>query len=231
MIGDWWLTASGHQLKANGYQPAAKSGVFMGLEVEVKFLVGDLGVLRERVVAAGGVVGKPRVFERNVTYDNAWNGLRRKGQLLRLRQDAGVRLTFKGQPPVEMADSEAKVREEIEVSLDDFDQMVAILGRMGFETRQVYEKYRETFMLAGVEIVLDELPFGDFAELEGDEADIRRLSAVLGLDWAERVIANYLGLMAQVQAHYGLPFDDLTFANFRGVEVVMGDVLGNGAGA
>jgi hypothetical protein len=41
------------------------------LEVEVKFLAADLTGIRERILAAGAHLEKPRIFERNVSYDNA----------------------------------------------------------------------------------------------------------------------------------------------------------------
>lgn len=196
----------------------------MNLEVEVKFFVPDLAGFRQRLVAAGGVLAKPKVFERNVRYDNAWQGLTRKLQLLRLRQDGQVRLTFKGEP-LTRPDSEAKIREEVEVYISDFEAMALILRRIGFEPWQVYEKYRETFHLAGVEVVLDELPFGNFVELEGEEGAIRQLSGRIGLNWEGRILDNYLALMSKLKAHHQLPFDDLTFENFSGRDISIADIL------
>lgn len=190
------------------------------LETEVKFLAPDLAAWRAKLLAAGATLASPRVFERNVRYDNAWDGLQRKGQLLRLRQDARTRLTFKG-IPLHSATSEAKVREELEVTLSDFDTMALLLNRLGFEPKQVYEKYRETFTLDGVEVVLDELPFGEFLELEGEERAIRAVAAWLGLDWQQRILDNYLMIMGRVKAAYVLAFDDLTFDNFRDLQVDM----------
>lgn len=195
------------------------------LEVEVKFLVPDLEVLRSRLVAAGAQEERSRHLEHNVRYDTPDEALRYQEQLLRLRQDDRARLTFKG-AVLEQPGSEAKVREELEVTVSDFDRMGAILRRLGFLPLQVYEKYRETFLLHGVEIVLDELPFGSFAELEGEEVAIRTVATVLDLPWQERILDNYLNLMARVKAHYQLPFDDLTFANFAGRAVDLAAVLG-----
>jgi adenylate cyclase, class 2 len=194
------------------------------LEVEVKFLAADLPAVRARLLAAGARQQRARQFERNLRYDTARETLRQREQLLRLRQDDGVRLTFKGTAS-EQAGSEAKVREELEVTVSDFEQMGAILGRLGFTPVQVYEKYRETFTLEGVEIVLDELPFGNFVELEGEVAALRAVAATLALPWQERILDNYLNLMARVKAHYDLPFDDLTFVNFSGRTVNLGTVL------
>lgn len=194
------------------------------LEVEVKFYVADLQPVREGLLAAGAVREHPRQFERNLRFDTPEEGLRHSDQLLRLRQDERVRLTFKG-PTLHQAGSEAKVREELEVNVDNFERMAAILGRLGFLPFQSYEKYRETFSLQGVEVVLDEMPFGVFVELEGEEPSIRGVAELLGLPWGERILDNYLSLMARVKAYYGLAFDDLTFANFAGLQTDLAAVL------
>ena len=194
------------------------------LEVEVKFLVDDLAIWRERLLGAGAVLHKARVYERNVRLDTADQTLLQKWQLLRLRQDTSIRLTFKG-PVAEDAVSEAKVREELEIEVSDLDTAVLIFERLGFGPVQVYEKYRETFQLGEVEVVLDEMPYGNFLELEGSEDGIRTAVAHLGLDWNERHTTNYLAIMAQLKTRYNLSFDDITFDNFENLTVSAADVL------
>lgn len=185
------------------------------LEVEVKFLVQNLDAVRTRLRAAEATPGAPRVYERNVRYDTVDEALLARQMLLRLRQDTRTRLTFKG-PAAQDAVSEAKVREEVEVVVDDFDRMAHVLGRLGFAAVQTYEKYRETHHWRDVEIVLDELPFGNFVELEGpSEASLKAAANALGLDWSKRVLANYLALMELARRTFDLPFSDLTFDNFR----------------
>lgn len=196
------------------------------LEIEVKFLVADEGALRQRLEAAGAQQVRRRVHEHNVRFDDEGGTLLKEGKLLRLRQDDAARLTFKG---VAQSDrlSQAKVREELETTVGDFDLAMAILERLGFKPQQVYEKYRETFRLGDVEVVLDELPFGRFVELEGSEADIRDAAHRLDLPWEDRILDNYLLLMARAKAHFGLPFDDLTFENFAGRDVSISELLHN----
>jgi adenylate cyclase class 2 len=197
------------------------------LEVEVKFYVPDLAQLRQRLEAAGAERVKPRLFERNVRFDDASETLRQKGQLLRLRQDDGARLTFKGMA-AEDQHSQAKVREELEIEISNFEMAATILQRLGFAPQQVYEKYRETFRLGTVEVVLDEMPFGNFVELEGDEAKLKQVAQQLQLDWEQRILDNYLLLMARLKRHHHLPFDDLTFENFAGsgLDVNIDSILG-----
>jgi adenylate cyclase, class 2 len=194
------------------------------LEVEVKFFVPDLAAVRGLLLAAGAKVVRPRVFERNVRFDTADEALLAEWKLLRLRQDTAVTITFKGDPQQAVA-SEARVREELEVVVSDFDTMALILTRLGFSPVQSYEKYREAFVWQEVEVVLDELPYGNFVELEGEEAALKTAVSQLGLDWEKRILGNYLSLMQQLQEKHKLPFADLTFANFAGLSASIGDVL------
>jgi adenylate cyclase class 2 len=194
------------------------------LEIEVKFLIGDIAAFRDRLLAAGGIPTKPRVYERNVRFDTAGESLRQRDELLRLRQDAAVRLTFKG-PALHTKTSEAKVREEIEVEVADFEKTAAIIERLGLQACQVYEKYRETLRWQNVEVVLDEMPFGNFVELEGEVNSIKEAAVALGLDWSRRILDNYLALMERLKDHHHLPFNDVTFRNFQDCPVSIAAIL------
>ena len=194
------------------------------LEVEVKFLVANLAEMRRKLLLAGAVLKKARVYERNIRFDTPDEVLLQKWQLLRLRQDTAVRITFKS-PVIEDLTSEAKVREELEITVDDFDTAVTIFKRLGFHPIQVYEKYRETFQLGDVEVVLDEMPFGNFMELEGSEFEIKKTVTALNLEWNKRILGNYLGLMSELKAFHNLPFNDLTFANLQDTAVTIADIL------
>lgn len=194
------------------------------LEIEVKFLVRELVPIRQKLIDLEAKLKKDRVYERNIRFDNAWDGLMLQRKLLRLRQDTRARLTYKGESeqPVE---SEARIRKELEMEVEDFETAVAILELVGFEQKQIYEKYRETFELGQVEVVLDEMPFGDFVELEGEENDIRETARVLGLNWSNRILDNYLTIMDQLKNEHHLPFNDLTFDNFSQNEISASSIL------
>lgn len=193
------------------------------LEVEVKFLTADLAGFRQRLLAAGAVLKGERVFERNVVFDTPDKHLLHSGKLLRLRQDKAVRITFKGELD-EASQSEAKVREELEINVSDFGTTAVIFQRLGFNPVLVYEKYRETFSLGNVEVVLDEMPYGNFVEIEGEEAGIKTAVARLNLPWDKRITTNYLKLMVDLKAYHRLDFDDLTFANFEGLDISVADI-------
>ena len=48
---------------------------------------------------------------------------------------------------------------------------------------------------------------------------------MVGLDWQERILSNYLAMMGVLADHYNLPFQDVTFENFRDREISFRDVL------
>ncbi|MCA9865917.1 MAG: class IV adenylate cyclase [Anaerolineae bacterium] len=194
------------------------------IEVEVKFLLDDFAAIRRRLIDVGALLVAPRVFEHNIRFDTADESLLARQELLRLRQDTRTRLTFKG-VLADAEQGEAKVREEIEIEVGDFNRMSVILQRLGFRPVQTYEKYRETYQWQAVEIVLDEMPFGRFVELEGAEVDLKTVAAALGLDWSRRLLTNYLELMMLCRREFDLSFSDLTFDNFRDRAIDMSRLL------
>ncbi len=185
-------------------------------ETEVKLHYPDLAGMQTRLEAAGAELIVPRVFERNVRYENAEKTLSPRGIVLRLREDNHVRLTYKEGGKLEDG---VVSRFEAEVEVSDFGVMQTILGKLGYAPYLIYEKYRTTYTLDGAEVVLDEMPYGNFIEIEGDKDTIERVMTRLGLQGARRYTQSYIVLFQIVKARLGLTCHDLTFANFEGVDV------------
>ena len=154
-------------------------------EIEVKFLIEDLVAMRQRLVALGATLTTPRTYEENLLFDTPDAQFRRQGRLLRLRRDRRNRITYK-EPPTHH-DVDFKIMQEYEVEVSDFDQAHAILTKLGFALALRFEKYRETFTYQGAEIVLDEVPFGTFMEIEGPQEAIRAIVTALGLDFRHTI--------------------------------------------
>ena len=190
-------------------------------EVEVKLHTPDLAGVKSALETAGATLVKPRVYERNVRYDRADGRLSAQGVVLRLRQDDAVRLTFKAEERVVDGISS---RYEAEVEVSDFALMDVILQRLGYEVALVYEKYRTTYELEGAEVVLDELPYGNFTEIESDAATIERAVARLGLAGARRMGGSYVYIFFRLKERLGLAARDCTFEAFAGVAVDLGDL-------
>jgi len=185
-------------------------------ETEVKLYIPDLDTVKQKLEAVNAELKAPRVYERNVRYDNKERTMTPHGMVVRLRQDSRVRLTYKDDGTFENG---VVSRFEAEVEVSDFDAMETILGKLGYTPYLVYEKYRTTYEMDGAEVVLDEMPYGNFVEIEGEKEAIERIIHTLELDDAKRFDGSYSTLFERVRQKLGLKFNDLTFANFKGIEV------------
>ena len=181
------------------------------LEIEVKFYLSDMDVIRDRILELGAVY-MGRIFETNLRFDDADNRLIEKKSLLRLRQDKKTILTYKSEPPFK--NDQFKILKELEVEVSDFATMKHILESLGFREEQVYEKWRETFRLNSANLCLDTMPYGDFLEIEGQMEDIKKLASQIGLKWKKRILLNYLAIFDIIKQKSNLPFYDVTFSNF-----------------
>lgn len=160
----------------------------MGIEIEKKYRL--KGEECERLLARLSRAGARRVgaeFEENTIYTGG--SLDPKRSVLRVRRIEGkTLLTYKERYE---SSSAIKHQREDETGVDDAKALAAILDALGFRPALVYEKRRETWALARVVIAVDELPFGLFAEIEGEEEAIKEAEQLLGLEDAEAEMDTY----------------------------------------
>lgn len=191
-------------------------------EREIKFYIKDLPALAERLRICGADLTRERTLERNMLLDTTDRRLQNAGRLLRLRQDDRARVTFKENTQVENG---IRARTEIEFTVDNFAVARKLFEALGYHAVVIYEKYRHVYRLGDVEVTLDELPLGDFVEIEAPtNAMIEGVSQMLGLDWSKGIAINYMGLFAIAKSKLGFSFNDMSFENFREVEVLPKDL-------
>jgi len=191
-------------------------------EAEVKFYIKDLQSLEARLRSLGAQLTQPRTFEQNLRFDTPDKELAKGSKVLRLRRDLQARLTFKG--PSEDVDGVC-VRKESEFVLADFQAAQQLLLELGYLVSMQYDKYRAVYDLLGVPISLDDLPYGNFLEVEGpDPATIHTISTMLGLNWEARVPESYTVLFEQIQVRLQLNFNDLIFDNFANLDLKPSDL-------
>ncbi len=162
------------------------------IETEVKLYVPDLDAVAKRLEALGASISAPRILEKNTRYEDLGGWIASTGTVIRLRQDSRVRLTYKDGERVQGEFGSS--RYEVEVEVSDFKKMATILDKLGFHPVLSYEKYRTTYQLDGAEVTLDEMPYGNFVEIEADEDVIGRVVARLELQGARRMIGSYTTL-------------------------------------
>lgn len=183
------------------------------LEMEVKFYLSDPAAFEQRLRSIGASLFQPRTFETNLRFDTPDLSLTQNHRVLRLRQEQGFFLTYKG--PSEPGQSVA-VRQEIEIGVSDFASTQALLEALGYHINVRYEKWRTKYQLENIEFDLDEMPFGHFVEIEGDDAQhIERMAAMLALSWPNRVNDSYLKLFEYVKQSLQLDLHDLVFGEFK----------------
>ncbi len=188
----------------------------MATETEAKFYIQHPDALRQRIESLGATLAEPRVLETNLRFDTPDHDLHQLGYVLRLRQDTRARMTFKD---AEQTQGGAFNRRELEFTVSDFDTAKELLHALGYEVSFTYEKYRTTYKLDGAEIMLDEMPYGDFVEIEGPEDAIRSVAEKLRLNWASAIQDSYSLLFEKLRAHQGWRMRDLSFANFKQLPV------------
>ena len=185
----------------------------MYTETEIKLHVKDLEALAHRLLTLGATLASPRTHELNLSFDTPAGTLSAQTRVLRLRQDACSKLTYKG--PTESQDGVAQ-REEIEFAVSNFDAAKRFLEALSYQLTATYEKYRTTYQLDDFHIMLDEMPYGDFIEIEGDDVSaIRALAEKLSLNVDAAVKMSYLQIFDRLRSAGELRVRNLTFDEFK----------------
>jgi adenylate cyclase, class 2 len=191
-------------------------------ELELKYYVHDLARIERLLIALGAICDQPRTREINLRFDTPDNSLSYAGKALRLRYDTQARLTFKG--PSQSREG-IRLREEIEFVVDNFQAAQTFLIALGYQISIIYEKYRSGYLLGDVHILLDELPYGTFVEIEGpDPTKIITVNEQLGLNWEARIPESYTILFERLRNNMGFLFRDLIFDNFQDLRISSADL-------
>lgn len=160
----------------------------MPIEIEKKYRI-TLEQRRavEKRMRALGCRPRPVEFEENTVYGGG--DLRPGQRALRLRRvnDHAI-LTSKRRFPTR---SPIKHQEENETRVNDAAATDAILQALGFKPALVYEKRRARWSVGKAEVVIDELPFGLFMEIEASEKEIARVEKKIGAETFTSVSETY----------------------------------------
>lgn len=157
----------------------------MNIEFEVKFL-SDHDAIRAKLEALGAICTRKRgLMRRYVFYLPALDG---NDQWMRVRDEGEyVTLSLKSYDSSKEIDSV----EELELRVSDFETMVAMLQKLGYQVGSYVENYREIWSLSDVLVMLDLWPWLDpLIEVEGTSKEV-----VLN-------VAMLLGVNMQ-DVHYG----------------------------
>ena len=159
-------------------------------EAKIALKPGEIGALRIKLSDAGARRG-PVDDELNIVF-NLQGAIGRRRLRLRIfggRSDA--LLTCKGPAAKEPA---YKSREEVEVHVSDAAAAWELFDHLGFRPKARYDKRREHWFLGDTIVALDQLAFGDFLEVEGEEQAISGALITLGLRDRPHLRAGYARL-------------------------------------
>ena len=160
----------------------------MAIEIEKKYRI-DKKRLVELTAKLGelGAVFSYETFEEN--YLHRGGVLDGQNSVLRLRKtESRTILTYKEKVPTE---NDFKHQIEFETDVSDVEATENIIEKLGYRLAVIYEKHRKSWHLGNVEVVLDELPFGYYMEIEGSMEDILTVEKLLGADKLELEARGY----------------------------------------
>ncbi len=182
-----------------------------GIETEVKFRIDDPEEMVEKLKILGAKHVKSGL-ETNLMFGRKDVTDKKERLKLRLRSFGGdVVITRKEKPEGEP--EEFKVREELKVAVDNFDNAKKLLEKMGFVPKWTYEKKKRVWMLDGADIEIVSVPvIGNFIEIETPLENMKKVIKKLGLDIKDSTKDSYRDIYRDFRKVDGLPRDDLTFS-------------------
>jgi adenylate cyclase class 2 len=181
-------------------------------EIEIKFRITNIAGLTRALKLAGFKQITRSTREMNVLYDLPREKLRKRGELLRLRQygDAWI-LTHKAKGTT----GRHKVRVERETRVEDGEEMNQILRALGFMPTFRYEKYRAEWSDGKGHVVVDKTPIGDFGEIEGSARWIDRTAKALGIPRENYITQTYAPMFFEWKRRTGSKAEEMTFRAVR----------------
>ncbi|MCI0710509.1 MAG: class IV adenylate cyclase [Chloroflexi bacterium] len=193
----------------------------MPLEIEAKIYIPHLKDVKAQLSDSSAEIIAPRVHEKNQLFLSPYQDFKTERIVLRLRQDEKSKITYKSPAPQDTAGVHSRV--EIETTVGDYEAMDELLQALGYTHGLYYEKYRTIYHFESIpdaDIMLDELPFGNFIEVEGTPDAIEAVLEELHLTDNHRLSTNYAGIFEAIREHQQLSdINHIAFDAFDGVEV------------
>lgn len=184
----------------------------MADEVEIKFAVPDLKQIRRKLKSQHFREITRRTHEMNTLYDSSLGTLRRRGEILRIREFGGVwKVTHKSKGK----DGRHKTRKETETEVKDGRTLEEIFIALGLKPAFRYEKFRSEWTDGTGHVVLDETPIGNFGEIEGRPRWIDKVAKTLGTSRDQYITKSYAELFNDWKRRTRSKAKNMTFAEIK----------------
>ena len=183
------------------------------MEIEVKAKIDNVEEIKEKILVSGGIlISKNLIKDFSLDFEDG--RLQKRDCVLRVRvfENGGGILTFKGP---RKAGEQYKVREELEVRVDDGINVVKIFERLGFRVTFRADRIREIYEFKDekVRVMLDVFPeIGAFIEVEGNKRGIEKVIKKLRMKREEFTALTLHHYIEDYKNRFGrvpkLTFDD-----------------------
>lgn len=165
------------------------------IETEVKIKINNLEDFVDELLKSGAVF-EGKDFQKTIRMDTPNLDLEKRKVFLRVRSGLGSIVTLKVKKD---ENKDFKLRDEYETEVKDINILTQIFTVLGFNKHFIMEKYRANYSYKGVEISVDELPFGIYVEFEGTKEGINNALKVFGFDNTERITITYWHIFDEIK--------------------------------
>ena len=166
------------------------------IQKQVKFQIEDFDAISKKLIELEAVfIGG--FFEKTIRYDTDDHRLFDRGIFIRTK--SGLRNVLTLKEKTSENDNALLERYTTEIEIDDIEKMEYMLSRIGFTNKVIMEKYRLYFKWNHIEISIDELPFGIYLEIKGDDKEIKKLAKQLGFKNKDMITVTYWDIYDKIK--------------------------------
>ena len=177
------------------------------IEKELKLKIKDIPGLIDYLKKHGAIfLNKSK--EKTIRLDTSNGDLEKRGVFLRVREGSKRTITLKEKIG---DDKTVRTRKETEFEIQDIEAMAYILGKLGFDSPRMMEKYRINLKYKGAELSIDELFFGFYLEVEGEEDRIEAIAKELGYNPKEKILGTYWDILEEYNKEHKTNKKDIEF--------------------
>ena len=172
----------------------------MKSEIEAKFVNVGIAYIRSKLESIGAILIQPMRDMQRVTIDTP--DLKKKDAFVRIRNEGDkTTITYK-----QFNSLTIDGVKEIEVTVSDFDDAVALFKEAGLVYGSLQESRRETWKLGEVEIVIDEWHWlNPYIEIEGPSEElVVSTSEKLGFNWTDAIFGDVMAAYRVQYPHLGM---------------------------
>lgn len=150
-------------------------------EIELKFLNIDVTEIKEKLNTLGAKLKYDAKTESYPFLSDGFHSSDSTMKYLRIRKvNDNVQITYKNAAK----ESDMTTREELEINVDNYDEAIKLIEKLGFKKGKVFRKHREHYELNNIHFELDTLEnIPTYLEIETQtEEDLKDICVRLGLD-------------------------------------------------